>query len=189
MQNILEQELDKIDELPKQGLKWVEYSAYALGLNIAPRKRGSRPCRFLRIFTWIVNMNIIYSLIKFIIVNFVVSFEAYVEAVLLTFQLSVGLVKMMMFFNNLESCVDLVRITETGSVLKDLGLFDLNLPNKRKLCTELKTILYDNWQEIDRQVMFFYKIVCMPVLYYTLRPYFQYLYDCYIVRDTCEMTL
>ncbi|XP_017841527.2 odorant receptor 67b [Drosophila busckii] len=189
MQNILEQELDKIDELPKQGLKWVEYSAYALGLNIAPRKRGSGPCRFLRIFTWIVNMNIIYSLIKFIIVNFVVSFEAYVEAVLLTFQLSVGLVKMMMFFNNLESCVDLVRITETGSVLKDLGLFDLILPNKRKLCTDLKKILYDNWQEIDRQVMFFYKIVCMPVLYYTLRPYFQYLYDCYIVRDTCEMTL
>lgn len=65
----------------------------------------------------------------------------------------------------------------------------LALPYKHSLRNSLGTILMSNWQSIDRQVMFFFKIVCMPVLYYTMRPYFQYMYDCYIVKDICEMTL
>lgn len=48
---------------------------------------------------------------------------------LLTFQLSVGMVKMMHFHSFLDSCVELVRTTETGAILKHLGLFDLG---KRK---------------------------------------------------------
>ncbi|XP_064544522.1 odorant receptor 67b [Drosophila montana] len=189
MLNIFDRELERIDYLPKPGLTWVEYSAYALGINMAPRKRTSRPCRFLRIFALLVNLSIIYSLIKFIMANYVVSFEAYVEAVLLTFQLSVGMVKMMHFHRFLESCVELVRTTETGGILKHLGLFDLHLTNPHALCKKLGSILRRSWRVIDRQVMFFYKIVCMPVLYYCLRPYFQYIYDCYLVQDTCEMTL
>lgn len=47
------------------------------------------------------------------------------QAVLLTFQLSVGLVKMMHFHSFLEACVYLVRTTESGDVLRNLGLFDL----------------------------------------------------------------
>lgn len=66
---------------------------------------------------------------------------------------------------------------------------NLALPHKQTLRNSLGTILSDNWQAIDRQVMFFFKIVCMPVLYYTMRPYFQYIYDCYIIEDSCEMTL
>ncbi|KAL7732250.1 hypothetical protein ACLKA6_018487 [Drosophila palustris] len=174
MQNILDLELQRIDDLPKLGVTWVEYSAYALGINIAPRKRSSRPCGFL---------------IQFIIANYNVSFEAYVEAVLLTFQLSVGLVKMMHFHNFMECCAELLSTTERGDVLKNLGLFELALPHKQALRKTLGSILTNNWQVIDRQVMFFFKIVCMPVLYYTMRPYFQYIYDCYIVKDTCEMTL
>ncbi|XP_062131285.1 odorant receptor 67b [Drosophila sulfurigaster albostrigata] len=189
MQNILDQELQLIDDLPKPGLTWVEYSAYALGINVAPRKRSSRPCGFLRVFALLVNLSIIYSLIQFIMENYTVSFEAYVEAVLLSFQLSVGLVKMMYFHNYMDSCAELVYTTETGDVLKNLGLFELDLPNKRILRKSLGSILSKNWQDIDRQVMFFFKIVCMPVLYYTMRPYFQYVYDCYIIHDTCEMTL
>ncbi|KAM8710615.1 hypothetical protein ACLKA7_017267 [Drosophila subpalustris] len=174
MQNILDLELQRIDDLPKLGVTWVEYSAYALGINIAPRKRSSRPCAFL---------------IQFIMANYNVSFEAYVEAVLLTFQLSVGLVKMMHFHNFMECCAELLSITERGDVLKNLGLFELALPHKQALRQTLGSILANNWQVIDRQVMFFFKIVCMPVLYYTMRPYFQYIYDCYIIKDTCEMTL
>ncbi|KAH8406788.1 hypothetical protein KR222_003212 [Zaprionus bogoriensis] len=206
MQNILHQELERIDKLPKLGLTWVEYSAYGLGINIAPRKRSSKPCEFLRIFALIVNLCIIYSLIKFVMENYTVSFEAYVEAVLLTFQLSVGLVKMMHFHNFMDACVELVRTTECGDVLRNLGLFDLgefrvlqvfcplshllpDLPRKSTLRNALSKILRHNWQLIDRQVMFFFKIVCMPVLYYTMRPYFQYIYDCYILEDSCEMTL
>ncbi|XP_034481574.1 odorant receptor 67b [Drosophila innubila] len=189
MQNILDLELQRIDDFPKLGLTWVEYSAYALGINIAPRKRSSRPCGFLRFFALFINLGIIYSLIQFIIANYTVSFEAYVEAVLLTFQLSVGLVKMMHFHNFMESCAELVSTTERGDVLKNLGLFELALPHKQALRRTLGSILTKNWQVIDRQVMFFFKIVCMPVLYYTMRPYFQYIYDCYIIQDTCEMTL
>lgn len=48
-----------------------------------------------------------------------------IQAVLLTFQLSVGLVKMMHFHSFLEECVYLVRTTELGDVLRNLGLFDL----------------------------------------------------------------
>lgn len=64
-----------------------------------------------------------------------------------------------------------------------------DLTNPHALCKKLSSMLRRSWLVIDRQVMFFYKIVCMPVLYYCLRPYFQYIYDCYIVQDTCEMTL
>ncbi|EDV96541.1 GH15142 [Drosophila grimshawi] len=174
MKNQLDQELETIDSLTKPGLTWVEYSAYALGVNIAPRKRSSWPCSFL---------------IKFIIANYKVSFEAYVEAVLLSFQLSIGMVKMMHFQLFLESCVELVETTETGDVLRNLGLFDLNLANKSALRKTLGSMLTKSWVAINSQVMFFFKIVCMPVLYYCLRPYFQYMYDCYIVKDTCEMTL
>lgn len=45
MQNVLDKELNRIDNLPKMGLTWVEYSAYACGINIAPRKRTSKPCQ------------------------------------------------------------------------------------------------------------------------------------------------
>jgi len=129
------------------------------------------------------------------------------QAVLLTFQLSVGVVKMFHFQNKVDSCTKLVFSTETGQVLKSLGLFELgrtvksfrcinffeqiftDLPKKQELLRALSLILMDNWLIIDKQVMFFFKIVCMPVIYYTMRPYFQYMYDCYIVKETCEMTL
>ncbi|XP_017137225.1 odorant receptor 67b [Drosophila miranda] len=189
MQDLLDQELDRMDKLPKQGLFWVELSAYALGINIAPRKRSSKHCRLTLIVVLLVNLSIIYSLVAFIMANFQVSFETYVEAVLLTFQLSVGVVKMLHFQSSLEASVQLVHSTETGQVLKSLGLFDLDLPRKQDLLRSLRSILLDNWLIIDRQVMFFFKIVTMPVLYYTMRPYFQYIFDCYIIRDTCEMTL
>ncbi|XP_068148897.1 odorant receptor 67b [Drosophila tropicalis] len=190
MQNVLEVELERIDEQPKLGLAWVEFSAYALGINLAPRKRSSKPMPFIRTFAVLINLWIIYSLVAFIMANYQVSFEAYVEAVLLTFQLSVGVVKMFHFQNCLESCIQLVYATETGDVLKSLGLFDLKLPRKHLLSKSLSTIIVESWLIIDRQVMFFFKVVCMPVLYYTMRPYFQYIYDCYIVADDyCEMTL
>ncbi|XP_017028326.1 odorant receptor 67b [Drosophila kikkawai] len=189
MQDLLDQELERIDKLPKLGLQWVEYSAYALGVNIAPRKRSSKYCRLTRVVVVIVNLSIIYSLVAFIMENYHVSFETYVEAVLLTFQLSVGVVKMFHFQSFVESCSQLVYSTESGEVLKSLGLFDLDLPKKQDLLKSLRLILLNNWVIIDRQVMFFFKIVTMPVLYYTLRPYFQYIFDCYIVKDTCEMTL
>ncbi|XP_016966316.1 odorant receptor 67b [Drosophila biarmipes] len=189
MQDPLDQELERIDNMPKLGLLWVEYSAYALGVNIAPRKRSSKYCRVTRFVVLIVNLSIIYSLIAFIMENYMISFETYVEAVLLTFQLSVGVVKMFHFQSKVDSCSKLVFSTETGQVLKSLGLFELDLPKKRELLRAVSLILLDNWLIIDRQVMFFFKIVCMPVLYYTMRPYFQYIYDCYIVKDTCEMTL
>jgi len=76
--------------------------------------------------------------------NYMISFETYVEvcldyllcclflnccvsyqAVLLTFQLSVGVVKMFHFQNKVDSCTKLVFSTETGQVLKSLGLFEL----------------------------------------------------------------
>ncbi|KAH8286121.1 hypothetical protein KR054_003031 [Drosophila jambulina] len=189
MQDLLDQELERIDKLPKLGLQWVEYSAYALGVNIAPRKRSSKYCRLTRILVVIVNLSIIYSLVAFIMENYHVSFETYVEAVLLTFQLSVGVVKMFHFQSFVDSCAQLVYSTEAGEVLKSLGLFDLDLPQKQDLLKSIRLILLNNWLIIDRQVMFFFKIVTMPVLYYTLRPYFQYIFDCYIVKDTCEMTL
>ncbi|SPP76655.1 odorant receptor 67b [Drosophila guanche] len=189
MQDPLDQELDRMDKLPKRGLYWVEFSAYALGINIAPRKRSSTHCQLVRIVVLLINLSIIYSLVAFIMANYQVSFETYVEAVLLTFQLSVGVVKMLHFQNMLEASVQLVHSTETGQVLRSLGLFDLDLPRKKELLASLSAILLDNWLIIDRQVMFFFKIVTMPVLYYTMRPYFQYIFDCYIVRDTCEMTL
>ncbi|KAH8242365.1 hypothetical protein KR032_003346 [Drosophila birchii] len=189
MQDLLDQELERIDKLPKLGLQWVEYSAYALGVNIAPRKRSSKYCRLTRIVVVIVNLSIIYSLVAFIMENYHVSFETYVEAVLLTFQLSVGVVKMFHFQSFVESCSQLVYSTESGEILKSLGLFDLDLPQKQDLLKALRLILLNNWVIIDRQVMFFFKIVTMPVLYYTLRPYFQYIFDCYIIKDTCEMTL
>ncbi|KAH8343226.1 hypothetical protein KR059_007008 [Drosophila kikkawai] len=189
MQDLLDQELERIDKLPKLGLQWVEYSAYALGVNIAPRKRSSKYCRLTRYVVVIVNLSIIYSLVAFIMENYHVSFETYVEAVLLTFQLSVGVVKMFHFQSFVESCSQLIYSTESGEVLKSLGLFDLDLPKKQDLLKSLRLILLNNWVIIDRQVMFFFKIVTMPVLYYTLRPYFQYIFDCYIVKDTCEMTL
>ncbi|KAH8257570.1 hypothetical protein KR038_011514 [Drosophila bunnanda] len=189
MQDLLDQELDRIDKLPKLGLQWVEYSAYALGVNIAPRKRSSKYCRLTRSVVVIVNLSIIYSLVAFIMENYHVSFETYVEAVLLTFQLSVGVVKMFHFQSFVDSCSQLVYSTEAGEVLKSLGLFDLDLPKKQDLLKSLRLILLNNWLIIDRQVMFFFKIVTMPVLYYTLRPYFQYIFDCYIVKDTCVMTL
>ncbi|XP_017040424.1 odorant receptor 67b isoform X2 [Drosophila ficusphila] len=187
--DLLDQELERIDKLPKLGLLWVEYSAYCLGVNIAPRKRSSEYCRLTRIAVLIVNLSIIYSLVAFIKENYMISFEAYVEAVLLTFQLSVGVVKMFHFQSKVESCSQLVFSTESGEVLKSLGLFDLEMPRKKELLRSLSLILINNWMIIDKQVMFFFKIVCMPVLYYTMRPYFQYIYDCYIVKDTCEMTL
>ncbi|KAI8040809.1 odorant receptor 67b isoform X2 [Drosophila gunungcola] len=189
MQDLLDQELERIDKMPKLGLFWVEYSAFALGVNIAPRKRSSKYCRLTRIAVLIVNLSIIYSLLAFIMEHYMITFETYVEAVLLTFQLSVGVVKMFHFQSKVESCAQLVFSTEAGQVLKSLGLFDLNLPKKKELLESLSSILLNNWLIIDRQVMFFFKIVCMPVLYYTMRPYFQYIYDCYIVKDTCEMTL
>ncbi|KAH8384414.1 hypothetical protein KR200_005142 [Drosophila serrata] len=189
MQDLLDQELEQIDKLPKLGLQWVEYSAYALGVNIAPRKRSSKYCKLTRIVVVIVNLSIIYSLVAFIMENYHVSFETYVEAVLLTFQLSVGVVKMFHFQSFVDSCSQLVYSTEAGEVLKSLGIFDLDLPKKQDLLKSLRLILLNNWVIIDRQVMFFFKIVTMPVLYYTLRPYFQYIFDCYIVKDTCEMTL
>jgi len=99
MQDQLDHELERIDKLPKLGLLWVEYSAYALGVNIAPRKRSSKYCRlygltyyikivfvklgsFLsrtRILVLIVNLSIIYSLVAFIMENYMISFETYVE--------------------------------------------------------------------------------------------------------------
>ncbi|XP_017081061.1 odorant receptor 67b [Drosophila eugracilis] len=190
MQDLLDQELERIDRLPKLGLLWVEYSAYALGVNIAPRKRSSKYCQLTRILVLIINVSIIYSLVAFIMENYMISFETYVEAVLLTFQLSVGVVKMFHFQSKVESCSQLVFSTETGKVLKSLGLFDLDMPKKRELLRSVSLILLNNWLIIDQQVMFFFKIVCMPVVYYTMRPYFQYIFDCYIKdQDTCEMTL
>ncbi|XP_017088336.2 odorant receptor 67b [Drosophila bipectinata] len=189
MEDLLDLELERIDKMPKLGLMWVEYSAYCLGVNIAPRKRSSKYCKLTRIVVGLVNLHIIYSLIAFIMANYHISFEAYVEAVLLTFQLSVGMVKMFHFQNMVEQCASLVFSTESGQVLKSLGIFELDLPKKQELLKALRLILLNNWVIIDRQVMFFFKIVCMPVLYYCCRPYFQYIFDCYIIRDTCEMTL
>ncbi|KAH8270533.1 hypothetical protein KR018_011222 [Drosophila ironensis] len=189
MQDLLDLELERIDQMPKLGLWWVEYSAFCMGVNIAPRKRSSKFCKLTRYVVVVVNAHIIYSLIAFIMANYHVSFEAYVEAVLLTFQLSVGVVKMFHFQSFVEPCSHLVFATESGEVLKSLGLFNLDLPNKQSILKSLRLILLDNWIVIDRQVMFFFKIVCMPVLYYCGRPYFQYIFDCYIFKDSCEMTL
>ncbi|XP_030385857.1 odorant receptor 67b-like [Scaptodrosophila lebanonensis] len=189
MEDIMNKELECIDALPKLGLACVEYSAYALGLNIAPRKRSSKPCKIICFVALIMNLCIIYSLIQFIMVHYTISFEAYVEAVLLTFQISVGVVKMFYFRCYLDVCVKLLRATEMGGVLRSIGIFDLGLPHKFDLRDALGSILRKSWQEIDKQVMFFFRIVCMPVFYYIMRPYFQYIHYCYIVEDNCNMTL
>lgn len=45
MEDLLDLELERIDKMPKLGLMWVEYSAYCMGVNIAPRKRSSKYCK------------------------------------------------------------------------------------------------------------------------------------------------
>ncbi|XP_023170118.2 odorant receptor 67b [Drosophila hydei] len=189
MQNALDQELENIDELPKKGLTWVEYCSYALGINVAPRKRTSRPCRFLRTFAYLTNLNIIYSLISFVVENYMVSFEANVEPVVLCFQITMNMVKIAYFHSHLDSCVDLISTSEKCEVLRNLGLFDVALTDKQALSKALSTKIRDSWKSINNQVMFFFKIVSLPVLFYCMRPYLQYIYDCYVVRDICEMTL
>jgi len=74
------------------------------------------------------------------------------------------------FQKKVDSCTKLVFSTETGQVLKSLGLFELgktvksfrginffkqiftDLPKKQELLRALSLILMDNWLIIDKQV-------------------------------------
>ncbi|XP_017955148.1 odorant receptor 67b [Drosophila navojoa] len=186
MSNILDQELDKM-ELPNQGVKWVEYCSYTLGINVVPRKRSSRYCRFLRIVAYLLNFHIMCGLMNFVLENYTVSFQTNIEAMVLCFQIIMNIVKIVYYHNRLNVCADLMRISETCDVLKDLGIFDVGLTNKQVLCNALMTKIRESWKSINNQVMFFFKIVSLPVIFYCARPYVLYIYDCYLVRNSCNI--
>ncbi|EDW18462.1 odorant receptor 67b [Drosophila mojavensis] len=187
MSNILDQELEKM-ELPNPGVKWVEYCSFALGINMAPRKRTSRYCGFFRILAYLMNFYLTWGLINFVLKNYMVSFQAYVEPMIICFQIIMNIVKTTYFHYHLDVCTDLMRISETCDILKNLGIFDVVLTNNQVLCKALMTKIRDSWKSINSQVMFFFRIVSLPVIFYCARPYVLYVYDCYVARNICKIT-